>query len=248
VSRGSQRAVVTGVTAGALAYHGSVTATPFVSRARDAEDVVLWRALNGVEAGFAVEIAPGRPFSPLAALGSLGWTVAPADSPDLAGALGAGPIHVLAGGDDAATVAVLGTLPSPPWVVLTASGSKPGRGANDPRKPIKSAGYAHCVFDGVNNFYLHESHRELADALSYPACSRDCFVSAHEQELTAALAQAQADLGTWRAAAVDSWARSATNLTSSAAAAELEAMRNTLSWRITKPLRSVRGLASGPGD
>ena len=74
-----------------------------------------------------------------------------------------------------ATLAGLSALSLTPWVVVTASGSRASRAAKDPRKPILAAGYVHCLFDGVNNLFVHESHRELADQLSYPACSRDEF-------------------------------------------------------------------------
>jgi len=171
-----------------------------------------------------------------------GWVVASLSEAAAADGLGEDHIHVLAGADDATTVATLASLSAlglTPWVVVTASGTRTSRAAKDPRKPILAAGYVHCLFDGVNNVFVHESHRALADLLSYPACSRDDFTRPAER----ALAEAEHSAERWRAAAVETWSNAAHNQTFSNIAQELVAMQQTVSWRVTKPLRAVRRIA-----
>jgi len=222
-----------------VTYDCPVTSTPFASRARNAEDVVIWRALRSVEDGRAVEVGDHGDASPVGALADHGWAVASLGEAAAVDGLAAGDVHVLAGADDATTVATLAGLSAlslTPWVVVTASGSRASRAAKDPRKPILAAGYVHCLFDGVNNLFVHESHRELADQLSYPACSRDEFTRPADR----ALADAEHRAADWRAAAVETWTNAAHNQTFSNIAQELVSMQQTVSWRVTKPLRAVR--------
>jgi hypothetical protein len=91
--------------------------------------------------------------------------------------------------------------------------------------------------------------------LSYPACAVDEFTNHAYRELAranaeltgrvdegkVALDRVTSDLIRWRAAALGAWgvAASGTAPTGSAQA-ELEAMRKTVSWRVTKPIRTVR--------
>ena len=59
-----------------VTYDCPVTSTPFASRARNAEDVVIWRALRSVEDGRAVEVGDNGDASPVGALADHGWVVA----------------------------------------------------------------------------------------------------------------------------------------------------------------------------
>jgi FkbM family methyltransferase len=63
-----------------------------------------------------------------------------------------------------------------------------------------------------------------------------------------------ADLDTWRAKALEGWStahvatpRVGTSVSEAALRRELEAMQQTLSWRITRPLRAARRLQRTPG-
>lgn len=235
-----------------------MTSAPFPSQSRNGEDVVLWRALRQVAPGRAVEVGAddAAEFSPLRALREQGWTVlAPANAGDAGDAVRAAgwvehDVHVLAGRDEAETsaaVAALAAIGVRPWVVVSASASRAGEAAAGPDAAILSQGYAHCLYDGLNNVYVLEGRAELSVLLSYSACARDEFTTpelrrlqASRDELGAQLAQAAQSVMRWRAAALHRWGDAAGGGVQPALARELEAMRNTISWRVTRPLRAVR--------
>ena len=146
---------------------------------------------------------------------------------------------------------------------------------------VLKAGYQFSLFDGLNRFYLHEDHSELARSLSYPACvfdeaferavdagrqisevqlraaevkaERD-HLSSHVarsdeevRQLAGALAEAHGELVRWREQAHQNERAAAEfagleheNAHLRVEAAKLAAIEGTVSWRITKPLRSVR--------
>jgi FkbM family methyltransferase len=130
-------------------------------------------------------------------------------------------------------------------------------------------GYTATLFDGLSRYYVADEHLEaLGPALSYPACVLDDYTDEHERQSQAEAAAAGAeiaalrgelerveeerdvavgDLVRWRASAVTRWANAAGGTTVSAAdrgaAAELERVKATVSWRVTRPLREVRGRA-----
>jgi FkbM family methyltransferase len=90
------------------------------------------------------------------------------------------------------------------------------------------AGYRFCLFDGVNRFYVADEHAtELGPLLSVPANVLDDAVPS-------ALADARATAAS-RSLEID-----AVRAQRDAADAEIRAMRTTLSWKITQPLRAVR--------
>jgi hypothetical protein len=113
------------------------------------------------------------------------------------------------------------------------------------------------LFDGLSRFYVSEERAgELEEKLSYPACLLDDYVhissvrlrnelqDLHEarermEALEREIEDLRHDLVRWRRAAVDSWA-GAVATHGGAAQAELDAMRRTVSWRVTRPLRAVR--------
>lgn len=116
---------------------------------------------------------------------------------------------------------------------------------------LLDAEYRFCMFDGVSRFYVAAEHADsLAALLSYPACALDPFIDDRlrttEQDRDAALEEA----AHWHTLALTEWAEAL------AAAAgrsqrgdeverlqhELHAMRQTTSWRVTKPLRAVKTL------
>lgn len=153
-----------------------------------------------------------------------------------------------------------------PWVVFVTDGPNEPDTADPWDALLLSAGYEQCLFDGVSRFYVAPGHDDLRPALSYPACVRDEFTDRREAELAdevtrleAAVQQARDEsldeLLRWRHAAVTTWAQTAATRASGAtstkeyqqlqvalAAAQRDAaeVRQTLSWRVTRPLRVVK--------
>lgn len=117
---------------------------------------------------------------------------------------------------------------------------------------VTGAGYRFCLFDGLSRFYVAEERADaLADTLSVPAgpldfATTDELVTLREEiaELEATREDLVRQTVHWRAAALTQWAEALAAATEAAAPttdhAELEAMRRTLSWRVTRPLRATR--------
>ncbi len=156
-----------------------------------------------------------------------------------------------------------------PWVVVV-TGSPAAAGA-DVDGHLSDAGFELALFDGVSRFYRSGTHPELAPTLSYPACSLDEFTDAQVHELQVqnsglqrAVDEAReanlSEMLRWRHAAVSAWAATATarpvaasneelmSLRAALAAAQQDAVavRQTLSWRVTTPLRAVRSVGRRP--
>jgi len=149
-----------------------------------------------------------------------------------------------------------------PWVLVVESttplGTEPTHADWEPG--VLASSYEFCLFDGLSRFYVANEHAaDLRTALSYPVCPLDDYVRADTveaqnriAELTRARDTAMEGLVSWRTEALHRWE----NGTSSEAAAELErlrrkaadleaavnALRGTLSWRVTAPLRLGRQL------
>jgi hypothetical protein len=128
----------------------------------------------------------------------------------------------------------------------------------------------YCLFDGLSRYYVAAEHPELRRPLSYPACVFDDFVTIgiHEERERANRIAAErdrlwGDAVHWRGAALSAWSdafghaqeleqrrvRLRTNLKRrnrqvAELRAEVEWMRNSLSWRITRPLRWFRARRS----
>lgn len=234
-----------------------------VSRARNGEDVVLLRALGHLAsvryALLATDLgvmAPGA--EALEASGWAGQHLTVPDQPGLVAqavaaleAEAGAPVHVLwvAVPDRAEEV-----FPSVqhagarPWVVLVECSAEAGAGLD---AGAADARYTAQLFDGVSRYYVAEEHDELIGALSYPPCSRDNFVpypEAQARERSESLLQ---EVVHWRRLAVTGWADAVVRprvddvvgmATGDARRLEYElaAMRQTLSWRVTRPLRVFR--------
>lgn len=130
---------------------------------------------------------------------------------------------------------------------------------------VLEAGYEFCLFDGLSRFYVAAEHAPtLRPAVSAPANPLDNFVPRYQVELEERVRDADElarQVMFWRGAALQRWSDAvgtAVGLSTSEAGghevvrlrAELEAMRHTISWRITEPLRKVRGqhLRGGSGS
>ncbi len=142
-----------------------------------------------------------------------------------------------------------------PWV-LVIEATRP-RSSNPTQQfwegMVLDAGYEFCLFDGLSRYYVAEERAdELRADLSYPACALDNYEARHTRELRTEcehLAQqvehAKAEMGEWRAKAITSYmegGRPAVKAEVDLLQRELLAMRKTLSWRVTWPLRSAKSV------
>jgi hypothetical protein len=154
-----------------------------------------------------------------------------------------------------------------PWI-LVIEATEPNLSRSSHRlweKQVLAAGYRFCLFDGVNRFYVHQDKAaEFSERLSYPVCVFDGAFeravsrarSADKFELAAMRASARADelerAAARTAQSVDELERRVRGLDmieldnailrahASRAVAELNMMRGTISWRVTRPLRAAR--------
>ncbi|SDI93971.1 hypothetical protein SAMN05444157_0899 [Frankineae bacterium MT45] len=219
----------------------------FASCAVNGEDVVVARAFEAVAAPTYLQVRDGDGGrSELCGLDAIGWKgqSVRVEAPELAAktiaGLELGPEVQVVSLDSARlvgpTLEALHARGSLPWVVLvTVSAAERPPGAGKP----ELAGYTHTLFDGVSDYFLRLDHPELAAGLGYPACSRDDFTTPAQRELTVELDDATAAAGKWQAKALAGWNEHAA-FNASSAAQELIAIRKTVSWRVTKPLRAVR--------
>jgi len=144
-----------------------------------------------------------------------------------------------------------------PWVVVVESiAPLSATQTHHEWEPILTAAdYEFCLFDGVSRFYVAaERAARLRDQLSYPACALDVFTDDREVTLRRERDEALAQVVHWRTIALTEWADAVARAESggnagddTAAAQEVEAMRNSTSWRITAPLRALRDLAMRSG-
>jgi hypothetical protein len=236
-----------------------------VSRAGNGEDVVLLRAFGHLaKVRFAVFSADGDGAAPdTETLESSGWEglrlAIPGEPGGLERAISAidvesrGSLHLLwiAVPREAAEVfPALALADVRPWVlVLECSGA--ARDALD--ADAAAAGYTTLLFDGVSQFFLANEHSELAGPLSYPRCSRDEYVTFPEATCRDRNETLLAEVVYWRRLAVTAWADAVADARATETDAsvggdamllrdELTAMRTTLSWRVTRPLRALRQL------
>jgi FkbM family methyltransferase len=143
-----------------------------------------------------------------------------------------------------------------PWILVIE--------ATEPNRPRSShqlwehsvieAGYRFCLFDGVNRFYVHSDKvDDFADKLSYPACIFDeAFVhvvseSQRAREFERLVAETSSRASELERVAAQA-SRRANELErenvvfvhrAGTTAAQLAGMRNSMSWRVTRPLRAV---------
>jgi hypothetical protein len=155
-----------------------------------------------------------------------------------------------------------------PWVIVieATAPSTQIRTHDEWEHLVVGAGYDFCLFDGLSRWYVAKEHLELAATLDHPACPQDAWVSSETYEAgrrlqaatdeLAALRAEQAGLVEqivrWRGEVLARWCEaSAAALATPGAGgvvshesarlrAELDEMKQTVSWRITAPLRDFR--------
>lgn len=199
---------------------------PYPSTARNGEDVVLHRAFSGVASPSLLSLSREPTAWSLGdALGEHGWTtraVVGDDAQLIAACAEAGGLHVLEVPYDL-TVA----LEARPWVLVVPAVSPTRKSA-----PVRE-GYRHVLFDGVSDLLLADEHAELARLLGYPAGALDDWTSPAQRDTVE-------DLARWRERAVQGWQEQVAAVAILPEQGELHAMRQTVSWRVTRPLRAVR--------
>ncbi len=244
-----------------------------ISFADDAEDVVLWRALGGRGDGRYVDGAPSASLTRVFSEAGWSGTLLASDdpiSPELASSRPADavvsrneafgtaalPLHLAVLDDAQATPETLAWLGVRPWVVVVRSADGThGDGLLD--------GYEQCLDLGRSRFLVASEHAsELREALSAPPSSLDGHLRSTEHQLRADLDLALENLMRWRAAGVTRWADVASASPAAAGGAstsnerlaeyareldahirELAAVRSTISWRMTAPLRMASQIA-----
>ena len=109
---------------------------------------------------------------------------------------------------------------------------------------VTDAGYTFCLFDGLSRFYVADEHRgALAASLSYPACVFDSYTTPENLQLRDELERlkdTERQLVRWRHRALREWAEIAADSSSIGLADEISALRGSLSWRVTEPIRAAR--------
>jgi hypothetical protein len=126
---------------------------------------------------------------------------------------------------------------------------------------VLEAGYRFCLFDGLSRFYVAvERFDEIGAKLAAPANILDNFTTFRQRELDRRLQGAVENYNgaveqsvRWRGVALERWSNLMEATTARAddelnrlrgelalLNQEMLAVRQTLSWRITRPLRTVR--------
>jgi hypothetical protein len=226
--------------------------------------------IQGAGADTAVPGAASPPA--LQALRDRGWTGAvgalaeladPSAIDRLLATLGTGELHVALVAADlvpADPEPVLELARRGPWVLVV--GVHPAQDRAPMTQALRAAGYRFCLYDGVSAYYVAAAHAEaLGPALSYPACARDHYLPRSAcQPLEGARqreAQALESALRWRERAVQSWADNSTRGIADREeliqlrehaddlALQLSLLQQTVSWRVTAPLRRVQQLRRG---
>jgi FkbM family methyltransferase len=128
-------------------------------------------------------------------------------------------------------------LVRPTVVVVEAIAPLDNRPTHEEWEPVLlESGYALAAFDGINRFYVPEESRELIPVLAYPISPLDRYVRHDAVAVTAPRDDELLPSGSWieqrEAEELRAAAREATEL--------LSEVQQTVSWRVTRPLRAVR--------
>jgi FkbM family methyltransferase len=105
---------------------------------------------------------------------------------------------------------------------------------------LLKADYEFCLFDGLSRYYVASEHGDdLRTALSYSASVFDSFQSYSQRELMMRTEGLAGEVDGLRAR------EQAATAQRQLLELELEAIRHTISWRVTAPLRAVHRLIHG---
>ncbi len=142
-----------------------------------------------------------------------------------------------------------------PWVVVVES-TAPNSSVpthEEWEHLLLGADYRFCLFDGLSRFYVAaERAAELGPLLGHAACVLDHYLIAHHVEALEERDALRAQLSHWRTLALTRWADAVAGTSGGRTqelerlvehlASELAATRQTLSWRVTRPLRGMRSV------
>lgn len=209
------------------------------------------------EAGWSgVLLASGRPIREDVLASRPRDIVSPLQEPFVSTGL---PVHLAVLDPAQATADTLTWLRARPWVVVVRSDDEHADSTPRTDEGLLAHGYVRCLDHGRSRVLVASEHAEdLKEPLSTPPSSLDGYVRFAEHELRAELDEALVSLMRWRAAGIVRWAESlavdAPGVTKAsgdqldayaraleASIGELTAVRSTLSWRVTAPLRRVSG-------
>jgi len=144
-------------------------------------------------------------------------------------------IHFLVIDTEGAELAVLRSLDFiryRPWILIieaTAPGTT--RQIHESWESLViEADYEFCLFDGLSRFYVSkEKSTEIKASLSYPVCVFDNFVNDEKQRLREEILDLQIQLDEARGRLAQ-------------AEGDITAVRQSRSWRVTRPLRAISTL------
>ncbi len=137
-----------------------------------------------------------------------------------------------------------------PWVlVIEATAPNSNEQTHAAWEPgVLASGYQFCLFDGLSRFYVADEHSaRLAPLLAAPANVLDDYIDHRELARLRRIEALTDEVIRWRSAALTRWASAVARVVPTVddaralqLEAELVAVRRTLSWRVTRPLRLVR--------
>jgi FkbM family methyltransferase len=142
-----------------------------------------------------------------------------------------------------------------PWVLVVESTAPTSTVSthSDWEPELLAHGYEYCLFDGISRFYVAVEKADLLRAaLSYPVCVWDDYETLAQTTAKQERQELLDQTAHWRTIALTRWADAVSrSLLRLGAGAELEkarkelvAMQNSLSWRVTRPLRGARRVIS----
>jgi Methyltransferase FkbM domain len=138
-----------------------------------------------------------------------------------------------------------------PWVLVVEAtvpnSNQPSHGSWEPR--VLDSGYEFCLFDGLSRFYVADEHAaDLKERMSFPANVLDTYVRYRDLETRTLATTLSDEVIRWRSAALTRWADAVDSTMGSESdrtiitslRKELERTHETVSWRVTSPLRTIR--------
>lgn len=230
-----------------------MTSSPFVSYAPNGEDVVLVRLLQWSPPGTYVEVVTDPRRSVTRALSDKGWSGVLLTTDDRAGETRPHDTVVATAAEIPSSFTadvVAADSAAAAAGIIAATGSAP-RCVLYPAQSGTVEGYTVCVVLGETAVCVPDARVDAdGTVLSVPPSSLDGYVSADLAEARLERDEALAALQRWRAIALSHWPEATPDSSDHLRAAvdelsrEIVAIRSTVSWRVTRPLRGLRLLIS----